>query len=261
MRSPLRYPGGKTRARSIIVPEIQRQNAKTLISPFIGGGSIELAWLEKNPGGAVEAYDLYEPLVSFWNHALTNPQGVASLSKMHMPCSKELFKELQKKIGELKGIEQAASFFVVNRCSFSGSTNSGGMSPGHIRFNDNAVMRLNDFKGNGLTVSHRDSLKVLEETLSRSPEGCAMYLDPPYDITGANLYGTKGNMHKGFDHERLAQLCSALDELGWKFIMSYNDSERIRGLYSNFSIRPATWSYSMRGGQASEILISSRNWK
>lgn len=261
MRSPLRYPGGKTRARSIIVPEINRQCAMRLISPFIGGGSVELAWLERNRGSVVEAYDLYKPLVAFWRHALSNPQGVASLSKMHMPCSKELFYELQKKLGDMKGIEQAAAFFVVNRCSYSGSTNSGGMSPGHGRFTDSAIKRLNDFRAKGMSVKHRNSLNVLEEMLNRDPDGCAVYLDPPYDITGAKLYGKKGSTHAGFDHVRLAQLCNALNESGWKLLLSYNDSYRIRELYSNFEIAPATWSYCMRSGQSSEILISSRSWK
>ena len=28
-----------------------------------------------------------------------------------------------------------------------------------------------------------------------------VYLDPPYDIK-SNLYGKKGNMHRGFDHDK-----------------------------------------------------------
>ena len=30
-----------------------------------------------------------------------------------------------------------------------------------------------------------------------------MYLDPPYDIKD-NLYGKKGAMHKGFNHDQFA---------------------------------------------------------
>ena len=33
-----------------------------------------------------------------------------------------------------------------------------------------------------------------------------MYLDPPYDIKD-NLYGRKGSMHKGFDHDKFASDC------------------------------------------------------
>ena len=41
-----------------------------------------------------------------------------------------------------------------------------------------------------------------------------MYLDPPYDIKD-NLYGKKGSMHKGFDHDLFAQHCNecSLDSL------------------------------------------------
>ena len=38
-----------------------------------------------------------------------------------------------------------------------------------------------------------------------------VYLDPPYDIK-TNLYGKKGNMHRGFDHDKffydvIGQVC------------------------------------------------------
>ena len=44
-KSPLRYPGGKSKACKIIESEITKyidlKNYKTLISPFFGGGSFE----------------------------------------------------------------------------------------------------------------------------------------------------------------------------------------------------------------------------
>ena len=43
MKSPLRYPGGKTRACKILDEIIVNNNIKidTIISPFFGGGSFE----------------------------------------------------------------------------------------------------------------------------------------------------------------------------------------------------------------------------
>jgi hypothetical protein len=51
-----------------------------------------------------------------------------------------------------------------------------------------------------------------------------VYLDPPYDIKD-NLYGRKGSMHKGFDHDRFAADCSAcsLDQL-----ISYNSDQLVK---------------------------------
>lgn len=41
-RSPLRYPGGRSRAVKHIIPLIPKRT-KRIASPFLGGGSVELA--------------------------------------------------------------------------------------------------------------------------------------------------------------------------------------------------------------------------
>lgn len=45
--SPLRYPGGKTRAckilDKILSENFEMKNVKTVISPFFGGGSFEFS--------------------------------------------------------------------------------------------------------------------------------------------------------------------------------------------------------------------------
>lgn len=256
-RSPLRYPGGKTRARSIIVPELLKQGARQLISPFIGGGSVELAWLNANPSGFAACYDAYAPLVEFWRHLLVNPQGVATLAQMHLPCSRELFYELQRKLDSLAGIEQAAAFYVLNRASFSGATNSGGMSPGHKRFTESSIDRVRGFRAPWLTVRHRDAFELLAGMLDESPDGKVVYLDPPYAIEGAALYGDKGSTHKGFNHELLAALFNELSLKGWRMVLSYNDCESVRALYNASRIEAAQWSYGMRQGASSEVLIYS----
>ena len=74
-RSPLRYPGGKSRAVSYILPLILKTEATVLCSPFIGGASIELACAAQ--GMEVRGYDLFEPLVDFWHALLDDPARLA----------------------------------------------------------------------------------------------------------------------------------------------------------------------------------------
>tara|TARA_B100000085_G_scaffold188471_1_gene172398 strand:+ start:2759 stop:3565 length:807 start_codon:yes stop_codon:yes gene_type:complete len=260
MRSPLRYPGGKTRARSIIVPKLTRQRATRLISPFIGGGSVELAWLSANPHGVAECFDLYEPLAEFWRYLLIDPQGVATLAKMHMPCERDLFYKLQSKLGELQGIEKAAAFFVLNRCSFSGATNSGGMSPGHPRFTESSIDRVRNFRAPWLRVRRYDAFELLAELADESPDDKVVYLDPPYAIEGAALYGDNGSAHRGFNHQEFARLFHELSARGWRMLLSYNDCGSIRALYNTARIETASWSYGMRAGDSSEVLIYSETW-
>ncbi|MGL5079656.1 MAG: DNA adenine methylase, partial [Waterburya sp.] len=68
LKSPLRYPGGKSKVVDIITARFPK-DIDVLVSPFIGGGSVEL-WASQN-GIKVYAYDGFEPLVNFWKMLLT----------------------------------------------------------------------------------------------------------------------------------------------------------------------------------------------
>ena len=71
MKTPLRYPGGKFRAVKHILPLIP-EDCGELCSPFLGGGSIELAVAER--GTKVYGYDIFAPLVWFWEALLEDPE-------------------------------------------------------------------------------------------------------------------------------------------------------------------------------------------
>ena len=93
MKSPLRYPGGKTRAVKHILPHFP-EDMKELCSPFLGGGSIELALASK--GVKVHAYDIFEPLVCFWKHLIENPEALSEAASLHRHLDKQTFKMLQE---------------------------------------------------------------------------------------------------------------------------------------------------------------------
>ena len=63
MKSPLRYPGGKSRAVKHILPHFP-EDVERVCSPFFGGGSVELALASK--GVQVFGYDKMKQLVWFW---------------------------------------------------------------------------------------------------------------------------------------------------------------------------------------------------
>ena len=265
-KSILRYPGGKSRAVKIILPKIQAQEAKTLISPFFGGGSIEFAWGKDNPMGQVRGIDIYPPVVCFWQHALSNPAGIADRVQRFYPLERERFYALQRELIHLDGDELAAAFYVLNRASFSGATMSGGMSPGHRRFTQSAIDRLRNFSAPNVSVSHGNVIDVLGSLLASDPSEAVIYLDPPYKLDDSVLYGDKGSTHKRFDHSEFAGICNKLSEAGHRFIISYNDEATIRALYPDLNIETASWAYGMKNisgspmGASSEILIYSKNW-
>ena len=67
MKSPLRYPGGKTRACKILDDIVTEKKFDTslVISPFFGGGSFEF-FMSTKYGSKLIVNDKFKPLVSFW---------------------------------------------------------------------------------------------------------------------------------------------------------------------------------------------------
>ena len=68
-----------------------------------------------------------------------------------------------------------------------------------------------------------------------------VFLDPPYDIKDF-LYGKDREMHKSFDHDKFA---NDVYECPHKFMITYNDNERLRKLYKDYYIEEWKLRYSM----------------
>lgn len=245
-RSPLRYPGGKNRAIKSIYSFIP-ESETSLCSPFLGGASIELACSTRM---RVYGSDIFEPLIAFWKLLLNDPVNLARRVESYFPLSRGRFYELQKKyIGLESEEDRAAAFYVLNRSSYSGTTLSGGMSPGHPRFTESAIQRLRDFKAENFSVECADFRDVIPRH-----QNSFLYLDPPY-LNGQALYGIKGDTHKEFNHKALADLIRKRE----RWIMSYNDSPEIRELYKGHTILSVEWIYGMsKDKKSKEILILSR---
>ena len=87
MKSPLRYPGGKTRAIKHLLPHIPEGD---ICAPFMGGGSLELKLADDRK---VYAYDAFYPLYNFWNCLLTDKDYLIRLVKRLHPLDKETSKD------------------------------------------------------------------------------------------------------------------------------------------------------------------------
>lgn len=267
MKSPLRYPGGKTRAVKTIM-EFIPEDCGELCSPFLGGGSVELSLAEK--GIKVHGYDLFEPLTWFWKALLESPQELArvvgsfrkdhSLFELNDIKVKGLLKEDFTKIREelreesKYSITNAAKFYAINRSSFSGATFSGGWSQraAYARFTNSSVERVRNFKEPNLSVK----CEGFKESISKHPD-TFLYLDPPYMLgkKSDKLYGDKGSTHSGFDHDGLHSLLTKRSN----WVLSYNDCDDIRDLYCDYNIVEAKWSYGMnKSKKSSELLIIAK---
>ncbi len=248
MRSPLRYPGGKSRAVSQILPLIPNET-EVVCSPFVGGASIELACVAA--GLEVKGYDIFAPLVDFWQCLLDDPNKLADRVEEYHPLERTQFYALQRRFPVLENaLERAAVFYVLNRSSFSGITLSGGMSIGHPRFNQSSMEKLREFATDNFTVKKAD----YRQSIADNPDAF-LYLDPPY-LNGQKLYGVKGDTHAGFNHESLKELLDQRDN----WILSYNDCPTIRKWYQDYPILRAGWKYGMGNSKKSnEIVVLSHD--
>ena len=64
LKSPLRYPGGKTRAIKTLDPWVT--DFAEWREPFLGGGSMSIHMSKKYPDKPIWVNDLYVPLYNFW---------------------------------------------------------------------------------------------------------------------------------------------------------------------------------------------------
>ena len=155
------------------------------------------------------------------------------------------------------GLEQAAAYFSINRCSFSGATLSGGFSSQSMksRFTESSIGRLEKLDTSKLSMEKLDGVEFIEKYWNEDDDTLFFFVDPPYYLNkGSNLYGNNGDMHKDFDHNKL------FDTLKYKnrWMLTYNDCEYIRNLYKEFKIIDASWAYGMnKTKKSSEIIILS----
>ena len=259
--SPLRYPGGKTRAckilDEIVVQHFDISAFDRIISPFFGGGSFEF-YLQNKYQLRIIANDKFAPLANFWRTCKTNrDELVAELEKKIDRISKTEFLEYRVKImEEPQQLEQSVMYFIINRCSFSGATLSGGFSQdaSKNRFTRSSIQKIARLELQEFEIANQDFTNFLAQ-LEQSPRDL-LFLDPPYYLDGrSNLYGKSGDMHEGFPHEVLFRVV----ETRSNWIMTYNDCDYIRDLYKDFMIIPAEWSYGMnKTKKSSEIVIIGR---
>ena len=245
IKSPLRYPGGKSKAIdsiSKLIPEFNEFR-----EPFVGGGSVFVYLKQKFPLKTFWINDIYENLYHFWNECKDNPNGlIESILEYREKYSdgKELHKFLLSNIDNFDSLKKAAAFFVFNRITFSGTTESGGFSDAafHKRFTPSSIERVKSLSKilSGTKVTNFD----YEEVISASGKDVFLFLDPPYfSATKSALYGKNGNLHKMFDHVRFADV---MKNTKHKWLITYDDSDYIKKLFSFANIKTWDLTYGMR---------------
>jgi len=250
LKTPLRYPGGKSRACIKMDPYFpDLRNYDEFREPFLGGGSVAIHITKKYPNLKIWVNDLYEPLVNFWQQLqMFGPEMKDKLQelKSRYPdrgSARGLFLESKDYLNsnEKDNLWRAISFYIVNKCSFSGLTESSSFSPqaSDNNFSMRGIDKLPEYSK--LIANWRITNYSYDYILNQNGNAF-VYLDPPYDIKD-NLYGNKGSMHKGFDHDKFAADCDAcnMDQL-----ISYNSDQLVKDRFKNWNAAEFDLTYTMR---------------
>ena len=263
--SPLRYPGGKTKAIKQILPLLPNEYSE-FREPFVGGGSVFLAAKQRRNANYI-INDLNFDLFCFWKHAKENNNSLYEAIKIIKDTKhdgRDLF-NYYKNNDNYTDFERAVRFFVLNRISFSGTVDSGGYSEKAFndRFTFSSIERIKSLEEILQNVVIFN--KSYEEIIFADGENVFIFLDPPYyrQMT-SRLYGKNGSLHTSFDHEKFAE---DMKNCKHNWIITLDNTEKIKEMFSFAFIYEWELQYGMnnykqeKAGIGKELFISKYKLK
>jgi len=252
--SPLRYAGGKSLAVGLIV-ELLPNNIKKIVSPFFGGGSVEIA-CALDLGLPVIGYDIFNILINYWDIQIRKPQELYDRLQKFNPTREE-FKKVKDIIKlhwdnkeKIKSTYDLAALFYFNHNTSYGPHFLGWPSSVYLQKEryQKMIEKVRNFKVDNMKVKRAS----FEEIMPKHKDDF-LYCDPPYYI-GENSKMFRGiypmrNIpvhHKNFPHEALRNL---LKNHKGGFILSYNNCPIIKEYYKEFQQSFPSWQYTMGQGE------------
>lgn len=246
--SPLRYPGSKRKLvkyfNKILVHN--KLSPKVVVEPFVGGGSVFLAFLGKKNVEKVVLADKDRLISSFWETLFFDTEHLINFITNTKVTLKQFdyYRKIAKNSRNYTKRQQARACLFLNRTSFSGILNPsagpvGGRGQKSVyaidcRFNrTKLVKKIKDI------ATFKNKVIVLPSNWQRTIKHCLdkfeynrkeflFYFDPPFYEKANYLYRhyfTKKH------HEVFRDVIVKLKE---PWILSYDKAREIKELYSQF---------------------------
>ena len=251
LASPLRYAGGKSLAVGLVV-ELLPNGIDRVASPFMGGGSVEIA-IAKELGLHVVGYDVFDILCTYWQVQISHPRALARRLSEFRP-DRATFANVKQRLekhwknGEKLDRKDLAAHYYFNSNNSYGPHFLGWPSDVYLEEDRyrKTVDKVASFRAPRLTVRCDD----FEKSIPRHASDF-LYCDPPYYLdegktfTGMYPHRNFPIHHRGFRHEALRDLLRAHKG---GFVLSYNDCPIIRDWYSDCNIETPEWQYTFGQG-------------
>lgn len=249
---PLRYAGGKTLAVGFIVEHIP-DTIKRVVSPFFGGGSVEIACANEL-NLPVLGYDIFDILINYWDVQLNDPEALYHKLSEFEPTRKG-FKEVKERLKKhWKGQEKLGRLDLASHYYFNHNTSYGPHflgSPSSVYLQRDRYKAMIDKVRNFKAPNIKVEALPFEETIPKHKNDF-LYCDPPYYLDGdsktfVGMYPHRNFPihHKNFNHKLLNEL---LMEHKGGFVLSYNDCSDIREMYKGFKMISPSWQYTFSQG-------------
>ena len=237
--SPLRYPGGKARLGPYFARLLASQSIdiETYCEPYAGGAGAGLYLLVEGHVERLIINDLNPGVAAFWRAILEHTDAfIDQLDRCDVDLDnwhhqRAVYRSPQGRTD----LELGFATYFLNRANRSGILSArpiGGLEQTgrwkiDARFNkpDLTARILNISKyASHISVEQQPATDLLVR-LNRRTRPVFLYVDPPYIAQGDELYMTE---HTWADHNRLANL---LRKSPHPWVLTYDNGERIRGLY------------------------------
>ena len=226
-KSLINWVGGKRLLRKTIAPLIPT-DIKSYVEPF-GGGAWVLFYKER--WADLEIYnDLDGRLVNLFRIVKYHPNAFKEEVK-YLLGSREMFMQFMKGTF-ITDIQRAVQFYFLITRSFGGKGSTFGVTKkscgGASKSQKNVLDRIDAIheRLDKVLVENRDFEKLIKQY---DFEDAFFYCDPPY----SKGCGYEVTSTADFDHERLRDV---LKGIKGRFLLSYDDSPKVRELYKGFEM-------------------------
>lgn len=237
LRSPLRYPGGK----SWLIPHLRTwlsqltERPKVFFEPFCGGATASLLAVAEDFADRAEMVELDDSIATFWTCVLEHPDELCERIESFHPDSETVDQILDKTGNEI--VDSAFRTLIRNRTSRAGIIANGAAL---LRAGENGrglesrwypqtlVSRIRDIEQNRhrLSIECGDGLEQLKQYADQP--NTAIFADPPYTM-GTKQPGRRLYSHNEIDH---AALFEALAASKAEFLMTYDADPHVCELVS-----------------------------
>lgn len=228
MDSFIGWIGGKKALRDKIIARFPDDPPERYIEVCGGAGWVFFR-KDKVPGQLEIFNDINSDLINLYR-CIKYHSGELQRTLDGLPPARELFNDFKAQMDSpgLTDIQRAARYLYLVKVSFGSDHDSFATSRKTLK----ALERFPEIQSrlDGVILENRDFERLIK---IYDRLGSLFYVDPPY-VSTEDLYADK---FKPDDHERL---CRALKGLKGRFILSYNDCESVRKLYSWAKIEGVT---------------------